>query len=210
MSVLVSITEKVRFFPPRRRESGQAEIHPSTNPLRGIGVVCGAYPAPEPLTDEASKVGALPQTPPGRSPRTSILMRVLERGVVASRAWSSLHHERNIRCPFHLSNAPSVRCGSACSKTWRCAACDGMGRRDLRRFVRSFAGFLGRSPDTAQAEDIRRFQVHQREIGVQPPTINGSVSALRFLFERNARPAGSVAAPGPGALSTQIASGAEC
>ena len=41
---------------------------------------------------------------------------------------------------------------------------------------------VGRSPDTAQAEDIRRFQVHQREIGVQPPTINGSVSALRFLF----------------------------
>src|SRR5690349_10516214 len=33
-------------------------------------------------------------------------------------------HERNIQCPFHLSNAPSARCGSACSKTWRCVACD--------------------------------------------------------------------------------------
>jgi hypothetical protein len=43
-------------------------MRPSTNPLRGIGVVCGAYPAPEPLTDEASKVGALPQTPPGAEP----------------------------------------------------------------------------------------------------------------------------------------------
>jgi integrase/recombinase XerD len=50
------------------------------------------------------------------------------------------------------------------------------------RFVRGFAAFLGRSPDTATAEDIRRFQVHQRESGVQPPTINGSVSALRFFF----------------------------
>jgi integrase/recombinase XerD len=50
------------------------------------------------------------------------------------------------------------------------------------RFVRSFAAFLGRSPDTATAEDIRRFQVHQRESGVQPPTINCSVSALRFFF----------------------------
>ena len=50
------------------------------------------------------------------------------------------------------------------------------------RFVRGFAAFLGRSPDTAQAEDIRRFQVHQRERGVQPPTINCSVSALRFFF----------------------------
>jgi hypothetical protein len=26
------------------------------------------YPAPEPSTDEASKVGALPQTPPGAEP----------------------------------------------------------------------------------------------------------------------------------------------
>ena len=43
-------------------------MRPCTNPLRGIGVVCGAYPAPEPLTDEASKVGALPQTPPGAEP----------------------------------------------------------------------------------------------------------------------------------------------
>jgi site-specific recombinase XerD len=55
-------------------------------------------------------------------------------------------------------------------------------QHDYIRFVRSFAAFLGRSPDTAQAEDIRRFQVHQRESGVQPPTINGSVSALRFFF----------------------------
>src|SRR5271157_2322059 len=50
------------------------------------------------------------------------------------------------------------------------------------RFVRSFAAFLGQAPDTATAEDIRRFQVHQRESGVQPPTINCSVSALRFFF----------------------------
>src|SRR6266536_3050445 len=55
-------------------------------------------------------------------------------------------------------------------------------QRDYIRFVRSFAAFLGRSPDTAQAEDIRRFQVHQRERGAQPPTINCSVSALRFFF----------------------------
>jgi integrase/recombinase XerD len=33
-------------------------------------------------------------------------------------------------------------------------------QRDYIGFVRSFAAFLGRSPDTAVAEDIRRFQVH--------------------------------------------------
>ena len=55
-------------------------------------------------------------------------------------------------------------------------------QRDYVRFVRSFADFLGRPPDTASAEDIRRFQVHQRESGAQPPTINCSVAALRFFF----------------------------
>jgi len=55
-------------------------------------------------------------------------------------------------------------------------------RRDYIRFVRSFASFLCRPPDTATAEDLRRFQVHQTEIGMQPPSINGSVSALRFFF----------------------------
>jgi len=50
------------------------------------------------------------------------------------------------------------------------------------RFVRNFAAFLRHAPDTATAEDIRRFQVYQRESGIQPPTINCSVSALRFVF----------------------------
>jgi site-specific recombinase XerD len=55
-------------------------------------------------------------------------------------------------------------------------------QRDYIRFVRSFAAFLGHPPDTATVEDVRRFQVHQRESGAQPPTINSSVSALRFFF----------------------------
>jgi integrase/recombinase XerD len=55
-------------------------------------------------------------------------------------------------------------------------------QRDYVRSVRSFAAFLRRSPDTATIEDVRRFQVHQAEIGMQPPSINTSVSALRFFF----------------------------
>ena len=55
-------------------------------------------------------------------------------------------------------------------------------QHDYIRFVRSFASFLRRPPDTATAEDIRRFQVYQAESGVQPPSINSSVSALRFFF----------------------------
>nr|WP_206364840.1 phage integrase N-terminal SAM-like domain-containing protein [Sphingomonas populi] len=55
-------------------------------------------------------------------------------------------------------------------------------QHDYVRHVRAFAAFFGRSPDTATAEDMRRFQLHQREHGVSESTINGSVSALRFLF----------------------------
>jgi integrase/recombinase XerD len=55
-------------------------------------------------------------------------------------------------------------------------------RRDYIRWVKRFAAFIGRSPDTATAEDLRRFQVHQTQAGMQPPGINSSVSALRFFF----------------------------
>ena len=55
-------------------------------------------------------------------------------------------------------------------------------RRDYIRCVKAFAAFIGRSPDLATAEDIRRFQLHQMQAGVQPPSINSAVSALRFFF----------------------------
>jgi site-specific recombinase XerD len=55
-------------------------------------------------------------------------------------------------------------------------------RRDYVRHVRSFAAFIGRSPDTATAEELRLFQLHQTRSGMQPPSINSSVSALRFFF----------------------------
>jgi site-specific recombinase XerD len=55
-------------------------------------------------------------------------------------------------------------------------------QQDYVRHVRCFAAFLGRSPDTATPDDIRRFQLDQHENGVGPATINRAVSALRFLF----------------------------
>ena len=54
--------------------------------------------------------------------------------------------------------------------------------RDYIRHVRAFAAFIGRSPNTATAEDLRLFQLHQTRIGMQPPSINSAVSALRFFF----------------------------
>ena len=55
-------------------------------------------------------------------------------------------------------------------------------QRNYVRDVGRFATFLGRPPDTATADDLRRFQVEQRDSGVSVPTMNSIVSALRFFF----------------------------
>src|SRR5204862_8166746 len=44
-------------------------------------------------------------------------------------------------------------------------------RNDYIRNVRAFAAFIGRSPDSATAEDLRCFQLHQTQSGMQPPSI---------------------------------------
>src|SRR6266446_4350063 len=36
--------------------------------------------------------------------------------------------------------------------------------------------------EKTRQDDIRGFQLHQRQSGMQPPSINTAVSALRFLF----------------------------
>jgi len=53
---------------------------------------------------------------------------------------------------------------------------------DYIRHVERFVKFLGRSPETATGEDLRRYQVHLKTTGVQPPTMNSSTVALRFFF----------------------------
>src|SRR6266480_7088240 len=52
-------------------------------------------------------------------------------------------------------------------------------RNDYIRHVRTFTAFLGRSPDTATAEDLRRFQLHQSKTGVRPPTIKPAGGGTR-------------------------------
>src|SRR6202142_3930549 len=46
---------------------------------------------------------------------------------------------------------------------------------------RRFAGFLKRSPDTATAEDIRRFQLHLSETGVSTCNRNRIMTGVKFL-----------------------------
>ncbi len=50
------------------------------------------------------------------------------------------------------------------------------------RAVKDFAAFLGRSPDQASAEDLRRYQLHMRSAGAPATSMNAAVSGLRFFF----------------------------
>ena len=55
-------------------------------------------------------------------------------------------------------------------------------RKYYIRIVAGFAAFLERSPATATAEDVRRFQIHQSALGMGAPAMNSTVAALRFFF----------------------------
>ena len=50
------------------------------------------------------------------------------------------------------------------------------------RGVVKLTKYLGRSPDTATAEDLRRFQLHMAQNGVSNITINTTLSGLKFFF----------------------------
>ena len=61
----------------------------------------------------------------------------------------------------------------------------GMGDKAQKAHIRAikhFAGFLGRSPDTATPDDLRAYQLHMTDAEVTPPTFNARIMALRFLF----------------------------
>ena len=54
-------------------------------------------------------------------------------------------------------------------------------QRNYLRDIGRLATYLGRSPDTATADDLRRFQIQQQD-GVPVPTMSSIVPALRFFF----------------------------
>ena len=51
------------------------------------------------------------------------------------------------------------------------------------RAVSRFAKYLGRSPDTATAEDLRGYQLHLVDSGTSPITLNATITGLKFLFD---------------------------
>ncbi len=50
------------------------------------------------------------------------------------------------------------------------------------RAVVNFTRFHGRSPDTAVAEDLRRYQLHMVEQGISSTTLNATITGLKFFF----------------------------
>ena len=59
--------------------------------------------------------------------------------------------------------------------------CAGTQRGHVRSCKR-FAAFLKRSPDTATAEDIRRFQLHLSETGISICNRNRIMTGVKFLL----------------------------
>jgi integrase/recombinase XerD len=57
-------------------------------------------------------------------------------------------------------------------------------QRNYLRDVSRFATWLGRPPDTATDEDLRRYQIEQTETRFGAPAMNTAVSALRFFYTR--------------------------
>lgn len=54
---------------------------------------------------------------------------------------------------------------------------------DYQRAVRNFAKYLGRSPDAATVEDLRRYQLHLVDHGISPASLNAAISGLKFFFD---------------------------
>jgi integrase/recombinase XerD len=55
-------------------------------------------------------------------------------------------------------------------------------QRHYIRAVKRLAQFLGRSPDTASAEELRRFQLHLVAEGLTGGNINSIITAVKFFF----------------------------
>jgi len=50
------------------------------------------------------------------------------------------------------------------------------------RVVRQFTAFLGRAPDTATIEDLRRYQLHLVDHDISPISLNAAIAGLKFFF----------------------------
>jgi site-specific recombinase XerD len=55
-------------------------------------------------------------------------------------------------------------------------------QKDYIRCVKNLGAFLGRSPETADLEDLRRFRLHLIDSSLSVSSVNTAMQALRFFF----------------------------
>jgi integrase/recombinase XerD len=55
-------------------------------------------------------------------------------------------------------------------------------QKDYIRCVKNLAVFLGRAPETADIEDLRRFRLHSIDSALSVSSIDAAMQALRFFF----------------------------
>jgi integrase/recombinase XerD len=60
-------------------------------------------------------------------------------------------------------------------------------QRGYLRAVEQLTRFLGRSPDTATAEELRRYQLHLVEAGATASRLNALITGLRFFYRTTLR-----------------------
>lgn len=53
------------------------------------------------------------------------------------------------------------------------------------RVVKRFAGFLGRSPETASVEDLRRYQLYLVDHGISPTSLKRPSPDSNFSLKRH-------------------------
>jgi hypothetical protein len=71
------------------------------------------------------------------------------------------------------------------------------------RAVKKFTHFLGHSPDTASAEDLRRYQLTLVEEGISSGSLNATITGLKFFFQTTLeRPETTATTPTTQHLST--------
>ena len=51
------------------------------------------------------------------------------------------------------------------------------------RAVKNLTRYLGHSPDTATAEELRRYQIHMVDKGISSITLNATITGLKFFFQ---------------------------
>ncbi|MGB8817512.1 MAG: tyrosine-type recombinase/integrase [Rhizobiaceae bacterium] len=54
---------------------------------------------------------------------------------------------------------------------------------DYLRAVRNFASYLHRSPDTANDEELRNYQLYLVDHGISPVSLNTTITGLKFFFD---------------------------